>query len=599
MDEQTSEGLEGGKTIGEYLSILRRRKALIIAFAGILAPTIFLVALALPPVYRSTATILVQEQEVPPDLVRSTITSFADERIQVISQQVMTRAQLLSLVEKYDLYEKLLERAPKEEVVERMRKDIKLSTINADISDRSSGRRVNATIAFTISYDAPDPERAQKVANELVTLYMNENVKARQQSVAETTAFLAQEADRLGAQIQDTEAKLAEFKRRNVGRMPDSSAVNIQLAERTEAELQRIEREISLLQDRKLSIEAQLALVKPNLAPAASAVAGAPVDPTLSAEDRLRTLQARYASTSAVYGADHPDVRRMQREIAALKAETGTTDAGDTAEQIKKLEVDLAAARERYGDGHPDVQRLRRSIAALEALGSKGSSSPKAADRRPVADAPRSPDNPAYVVLVAQLESTQRELKQLAATREDLRAKQRAYDSRLLQIPEVEREYRELTRDYENAQTRYREIRAKQMQAEGAVELEKDLKAERFSLGEPANLPHKPYSPDRPRIALLGLLASVGGGLGLAWLREMFDRSIKGPLELARIAAVPILTPIPYIETDRERASKRRRAIAIMGLVALLFGAFLLGIHEFVKPLPALAESIVNKIRAW
>ena len=103
-------------------------------------------------------------------------------------------------------------------------------------------------------------------------------------------------------------------------------------------------------------------------------------------------------------------------------------------------------------------------------------------------------------------------MKQLAATREDLRAKQRAYDARLLQIPEVEREYRELTRDYENAQTRYREIRAKQMQAEGAVELEKDLKAERFSLGEPANLPHKPYSPDRPRIALLGLLASLGGG---------------------------------------------------------------------------------------
>ncbi len=148
-----------------------------------------------------------------------------------------------------------------------MRKDIKLSTINADVSDRSSGRRVNATIAFTISYDAPDPERAQKVANELVTLYLNENVKVRQQSVAETTAFLTQEAERLGAQIQATEAKLADFKRRNVGRMPDSSAVNIQLAERTEAELQRIERDTSLLQDRKLSIEAQLALVKPNLAP--------------------------------------------------------------------------------------------------------------------------------------------------------------------------------------------------------------------------------------------------------------------------------------------------------------------------------------------
>jgi len=596
MDEQTNEGLEGGKTIGEYLSMLRRRKALILAVAGILAPIAFLLALALPPVYRSTATILVQEQEVPPDLVRSTITSFADERIQVISQQVMTRAQLLKLVEKYDLYERLLERASKEEVVERMRKDIKLSTINADISDRSSGRRVNATIAFTISYDAPDPERAQKVANELVTLYLNENVKVRQQSVAETTAFLTQEAERLGAQIQATETKLAEFKRRNVGRMPDSSAVNIQLAERTESELQRVERETSLLQDRKLSIEAQLALVKPNLAPTFEPTGDAAADRRLPAEDRLRTLQAQYATATAVYGADHPDVRRLQREITALKAATGATSTGDMAEQRRKLEADLAAARERYGDDHPDVLRLKRSVAALETQDGKGSPSAKAPARRATAEAPRGADNPAFVLLASQLESTQRELKQLAATKEDLRAKQRSYDSRLLQIPEVEREYRELTRDYENAQQRYREIRAKQMQAEGAVELERDLKAERFSLGEPANLPYKPYSPDRPRIALLGIVASLGGGLGLAWLREIFDRSVKGPLELARIATAPILTPIPYIETRREQSGKRRRAFAVTIVVALLAGLFLLGVHAFVKPLPMLVESVANRV---
>ena len=132
-----------------------------------------------------------------------------------------------------------------DEILERMRKDIKLTTVNADISDRSSGRRVNATIAFKISYDAPQPDDAQKVVNELVSLYLNENVKARQQSVAETTAFLTQEADRLAKQIQAIETKLAEFKRRNVGRMPDSSAVNVQLAERTESELQRVERELS------------------------------------------------------------------------------------------------------------------------------------------------------------------------------------------------------------------------------------------------------------------------------------------------------------------------------------------------------------------
>src|SRR5450631_4136267 len=137
---------ESSKTLGEYLAVVRRRKGQIFAVTVALA-----VAIGLPPVYRSTATILVQEQEVPPELVRSTITTFADERIQVISQQVMTRAVLLRLVDKYGLYETYRPRATNEEILERMRKDIKLTTVNADVSDRSSGRRVNATIAFTIS----------------------------------------------------------------------------------------------------------------------------------------------------------------------------------------------------------------------------------------------------------------------------------------------------------------------------------------------------------------------------------------------------------------------------------------------------------------
>ena len=214
--------------------------------------------------YRSTATILVQEQEIPTDLVRSTITSFADERIQVISQQVMTRAVLLELVDKFGLYEKYRGRETNEVIVERMRKDIQLTTVDANVSDRSSGRRVNATIAFDLSYDSPDPDRAQKVVNELVSLYLQENAKARQQSAAETTAFLTQEADRLAKQIQEIESNLAAFKRRYAGRTPESSAVNMQLAERTESELLRIDREMSMLQDRRLSLEAQLPLIKPN-----------------------------------------------------------------------------------------------------------------------------------------------------------------------------------------------------------------------------------------------------------------------------------------------------------------------------------------------
>jgi polysaccharide biosynthesis transport protein len=598
MEDEGSRSIdyEGGKTPGEYLAVLRRRKGQILAVATVVAAVGIAVAIGLPAVYRSTATILVQEQEIPPDLVRSTITSFADERIQVISQQVMTRAVLLRLVDKYDLYEKYRKRATNDEILERMRRDIKLTTVNADISDRSSGRRVNATIAFTISYDAPQAERAQKVVTELTSLYLDENAKVRQQSVAETTAFLSQEADRIGTQVQEIESNLAEFKRRNAGRLPDSSVVNMQLADRASAELARVEREMSALRERKIALEAQLAATAPNV-PVPTAVAS---ERGLPPADRLRSLQAQYASASAVYGADHPDIRRLQREIAALSAETGASGReADSADNLKKLEAELAALRDRYSEDHPDIQRTKRAIAALQATIANAPAAPAATGRRPVPDSARKPDNPAYIALVAQIEGANRELSQLAALGNDLRAQQRTYDTRLAQIPEVEREYHDLTRDYDNAKKRYREVKEKQMQAEVSQELEQGRKAERFSLGEPPNLPEKPFSPNRPTIALVGLIAALGSGLGFAGLREALDPSVKGPLELARVVSVPILTAIPYIETERERLRRRRQNWILACLIALLTIVFLLGIHYFLKPLSVILDSVVRRVPLW
>jgi polysaccharide chain length determinant protein (PEP-CTERM system associated) len=544
---------ESGKDVRQYLALLRWHKGQILVVAAAFAAIAVAVAIGLPPVYRSAATILVQEQEIPTDLVRSTVTSFADERIQVISQQVMTRAVLLELADKHDLYPKLRRRAKNEEIVERMRQDIQLSTVDASVSDRSSGRRVNATIAFRISYDAPDADRAQRVVNDLVALYLDENIKARQQSVAQTTAFLAEEAERIANQIKEIESNLAKFKRRYAGRLPESGAVNMQLADRIESELLRVEREISMLQDRKIYLEAQIPLVKPSVA----ATPNASSEQVLTSDERLHALQTQYANAATKYGPDHPDIRRLKREIAALQGE--------------------AEAPSRKPDG-------------------KDGSPPKRIERNATGDTSQRADNPAYLALTSQLQSTTRELTHLSALREDLRAKQRDYDARLLQIPEIEREYRDLTRDYDNAQTRYREVKAKQMQAEVAVELEKDRKGERFTLGEQANRPEKPIRPNRPGIILVGLAASLGSGLGLAWLRELLDRSIKGPWQLARAAAsVPILTPIPYIETEGERRRHRRRAWLVGVLVGLAAVAFLFGMHLFLRPLPELWEALARR----
>ncbi len=584
------------KDFREYLALVRRRRWSILAVTAVLASIALVVAISLPPVYRSKATIQVQEQEVPPELVRSTITSFADERIHVISQQVMTRAVLLQLVEKYDLYGVQRQRETSDDIVERMRRDIKLSTIDAGISDRASGRRVNATIAFQISFDSPMPDDAQNVVNELVSLYLSQNIKVRQQSVAETTAFLAQESDRLAKQIRDIETNLAAFKRRNVGRLPDSMVVNMQLAERTDAELQRVDREIVSQQEKAQSLETQLLIIKPNH-PLPDKTAEERVQ---TPAERLRALRSQYASTSSVYGADHPDIRRMRREMAALKAEAG--DAGNESEsaaQLKDLEAELATLKERYSDDHPDVQRVRRSIAALKASAGGESAASRAADKRGVTARTQPPDNPAYITLSAQLESAKREVVQLLALRDELRLKQRTYDSRLLQIPGVEREYQELTRDYDNAQARYRETKAKQMQAELAQELELDRKAERFSIVEPANLPETPISPNRMQIVFLGFIGSLGGGLGLAWLREVFDPSVKGPVELARIAPAPILTAIPYIETRQDRVGQVRRIGVAIALIAGLGIGLVLAIHFYLRPIGSLAAAVVRRFAPW
>ena len=261
----------------------------------------------------------------------------------------------------------------------------------------------------TISYDSPQPDQAQQVASELATLYLNENAKARQQSVAETTAFLSQEANRLGTQIQDIETKLAQFKRRYAGRLPDSSVVNMQLADRAGSELMRVEREMSTVKERQLSLEAQLRAVSPNAPPVANAAGARSLTPA----ERLRALQAQYASASAVYGADHPDIRRMQREIAALGAETGTPGKASrygSFEEARSRTRVVAGALRRRSPRHPADQSRHRSVKGIRGQGARPQKGSAGSIGRP--------DNPAYVALVAQIEGAKREFNQLAASRE-------------------------------------------------------------------------------------------------------------------------------------------------------------------------------------
>lgn len=577
MDEEQGQG------IAEYLAGLKRRRKAILLVSSMLFILSVVIAFVLPSVYRSTATILIEEQEIPPELVRSTITSYADQRIQVISQQVMTRANLMQIVERYNLYPRQRRHETNEEILARMRDDIRLDIVNADVIDRRSGNKTSATIAFTLSYDGETAEGAQKVANELTTLYLNENLKTRQEKAAQTSVFLAEEVRRLSQHISETESKLAIFKAQNVGRLPELFGLNMQLRDRTDSELLETDRQISVLQERKFYLEGQLAQMKPN-----SPIISAGGERILDSSERLKALEAQYASLTGIYSAEHPDVVKMRREISALRQEIGGGDAGPEQEkQLTGMRAELASLREKYSDNHPDVIKLKRAIASLE----QAATAPRATTPRSV-----KPENPLYITMESQLRAAEKELQTLQSKRNDLKAKMASYEARIEQTPQVERVYLDLIRDRENSLRRYQELKAKQMEAEVAQELEKGSKGERFSLIDPPQYPEKPHSPNRAAILLLGLLLSIGGGLGYGAILESLDQSVKSRKELLSFGVAPLLATIPYMVNDADRSHKRktRTIVATSGLAVAVVAVVL--IHVLWTPLDVLWYSILRRL---
>jgi polysaccharide biosynthesis transport protein len=566
----------GGKSLSEYLAALRRgRLPLLLVFLLILGVAA-VVALTLPPVYRSTATILIKEQEIPQELVRSTVTSFADERIQVISQQVMTRATLLAMVDRYGLYGNARQRETSEEILDRMRRDIKLTPISADVTDRRSGSQVKSTIAFSVSYESEVPANAQKIANELTTLFLNENVKNRQQKAAETTSFLDEELARVSEHISELEKRLADFKQRNQGRLPDASLSNQVGAERARTEIERLERDITFMEERKFALQAQLAETKPT----APLVGGTVLEPS----DRLLALQTQLSSLVGIYSEEHPDLKRVRREIANLKVETGAQgDGADREAKAADLRAQLSALRQKYSDDHPDVIRVKRMLASTEgtARADDAASAAPAGEPRPA----RRADNPVYLNLKSQIETATASLQSMRTERKALQARQQQLDVRLSQAPEVEREYMELVRDFDSSRARFRELRDKQMQAQVAEQLERGRKAERFTLIEPPIFPEKPTRPNRAVILLMGAVLAVIGGFCAVAIREALDQTVHSPREVVRALQVPVLAVLPMQPSARRLRRRALRRWLALSTLLLAGGAALAALHSYYMPL--------------
>lgn len=569
------------KDVSYYFAVIRRYRTRMFAVGISIAVLLGIVAVALPPLYQSSGIILIEQQEIPQEMVRSTITSFADQRIHVISQRVMTRANLTTIVDKYNLYPEEREDEPMEVVLEKMRDSIKMETMSADVVDPRNGRPTQATIAFTVSFDHESPALAQKVANELVSLYLNENLKSRSESTTEASKFMSDEVNKLVAHMTDVEKKLAQFKERNANQLPDLMQLNVQLIERTERDLLDAQMQLRTLRERKAYMESQLTLLARD-----STVYTETGERLMGPADRLKQLQIKHLSMVSVYGDQHPDLVRTRKEIEALKKETQgevINESNDLRISQAKVSEQLSQAREKYAANHPEIKRLERQLDSLtQALVVQDATvQPETADAGVAS-------NPSYVQFKSQLESATVELVMAEKRETQLRQKLAELERHMRKMPQVEREYRELLRDYENSSLSYKQMKEKQTEAQLAQVMESERKGERFTLVEPPEMPEKPLKPNRMAILLLGLIFALAGAGGVAIVSANLDTAVYGNSALAAATGMQALVAIPFIETvDEINAYTRRKHLALAGMFAILVVG-LLTIHLFYKPLDVL-----------
>ena len=570
---------EESKSLGDYISVLRRRKKQLLVPAAVTFVLMVLIAAIWPPTYRSSATILIESQDIPADLVRSTVTSFAVQQIQETNQRATTVGNVMKLVEAYALYED--ENMLRTEIVDEFRANVKLDLVSAEVVDPRSGRPTEATIAFSLSFDDRNPRIAQKITNDLVNLYLSENLKSRSEKSKGAASFLTAEAESLAQELEGQDKKLAEFKKLYKDSLPESAQYNRSLLERTERELLDINQRIRDLERSKIKFEADIAPLSPS----------APVvlptgERVLGEADRLKALQSEYREKSARYSERHPDVSRLKREIDALMASAGNQEG--VRELGKQLNIErdkLSSLQAKYKQDHPEITASKRTIAQLE----------KDIENSVALEVEAEVDNPAYVFVKSQIDSVITEIKGLEEKKIKLRELLGKYEGFLASGPDVEQEYSALLRDYQAMQSKYSEIKAKQREAEVARNLESERKGERFTLIDPPALPEEPVRPNRIAILLLGFILAGSVGLGVVVLAETVDQSIRGEKALVSAVGAPALVVIPYIEVADEKAQRTKNRKYLVGGFIASGVLFLILVHFLFKPLDVLWFIILRK----
>lgn len=354
MEENTLE-------IGDIIAIINLRKWFLILPAMLIITCSVCIALLLPPVYKSESTILIKEQDVPGDYVKTSMTSYAEQRIQSINQKVMTSSRLLELINRFDLYADLKARKTTDEIIAIMSKDIELKPINVELPDPRTGREKIMTIAFSISYNGKNPSKVQQVVSTITSFYLSEDIQEREQQASETVAFLTDEIQRVNVSMKEKEAQLSEFKQGNIASLPEFFQLNMQTLSGAERAIEREQERLESLKDRAGYLESQLSTVKPNV--------------EMEEEIRLKQLEMQLSNLKSQFSDHYPDVVNAQKEIVKVRAIVNRKRAENRgrpdnplyvslSSQLAGTRSDIASARVQIMQLSQQADQYRAKIAA-------------------------------------------------------------------------------------------------------------------------------------------------------------------------------------------------------------------------------------------
>jgi uncharacterized protein involved in exopolysaccharide biosynthesis len=567
----------------------KRKKILILTFLGLFLIG-FIVSIALPPIYVSEAMIRIEDQQIPEDYVQPSINDYAEERIEKISHQVMSRDKLLEIMDKFDLYPEEKSKKSPTELAKKMRQEIGIETMAAEFDNKNLGRNMAVTFAFKLSYQGGDPDKVYKVTSTISELFLEEDYKTRHRLVSGTTDFFKEELKRLENEILQHEKKITEFKKKHVNELPSDSGYNLQILSSLERDLDNADMRLRMLEDKKYILEAQLMNTEP-LIPIV--VDGQEL--ASNPNERLKGLRLELARMQSIYSEKHPDIKKLKREISKLESENRKSAASvEKVKRLNELEIQLASATSKYGSGHPDVKALKNEITLLQK-----DIDASITETAKIKISEEQPDNPVYLNLSAQIKSINFEIKEINKDKEELVAKIQETRRIIEKNPILENELNVLNRDYENLKEKYAEVSNKLMNAQIVREMEGKKKGGHLTIVSPAYLPTEPTKPNRLIVLILSFLIAVGISSSLAVFQEKIDGSIRSAEQIKLLTGLPVLTSISYFKTAYEKRSDRLRKIGVFLIATISVVGILYFVDRYFIKLNDLWVFFIDRMKLF